>query len=327
MPPGSVLPSVSPGLSGWLRAHDVSLLVSAPAADRVLSISAGEGEAVGVGVHGMPRPMGLAVAGGTLFIACALGVWRFEHAGRRGWLPRAQLITGDLDVHDLALEPGRGLAMAVTAYDCVGRLSESASFEPSWRPPFVTELVAEDRCHLNGLGCDDEGLRYVSMFARSDAAQGWRLRTGDGVVYDTCSGSVVVGELVMPHSPRSHLGCLWVLEAGSGTLLRVEPGGSVQRLVQLPGFVRGMSFVGGHPLVTLSRPRRVGAFLGLPLGMFAEPARCGVRVLSPDGRTVEHVLDLPAPFDELYDVVALPGTAASFAGVSTDAARRTVVLA
>ena len=102
--------------------------------------------------------------------------------------------------------------------------------------------------------------------------------------------------------------------------------GRPERLVQLPGFVRGLTFVDGHPLVTISQPRRLGAFANLPLHRLAESARCGLRVLSRDGRTVAHSLELPAPFDELYDVVALPGAATRFEGVNTDVARRTVVL-
>jgi uncharacterized protein (TIGR03032 family) len=235
-------------------------------------------------------------------------------------------MTGDLDVHDLGLDRDRQLLMAVTGYNCVGGLDPVVSFKACWRPPFVSALVGEDRCHLNGIACDELGLRYVTAFARSDVGEGWRSRIGEGLVHDVRRNAQIMGDLVLPHSPRIHDGALWVLEAGSGTVLRVRAGGSVERLVQLPGFLRGLTFVGGHPLVTLSRPRRVGAFAGLALDAFAQPACCGLRVLSQDGRAVEHGLDLPAEFDELYDVIALPGVAARFAGVSTDAARRTVVL-
>lgn len=340
MQPGSIQARASAGFSSWLRAHDVSLLVSAPSVDRVLLIQArdgdgeGDGEGIDVAAHGLARPMGMVRHGSTLWIASAFCVWRFEDS-RRGdgdtqMLARAQLMTGDLDVHDLAIDGDAQLLMAVTAYSCVARLDPALSFDPRWRPPFISALASEDRCHLNGLACDKRGLRYVTAFAASDTPEGWRSGVAEGLVYDVVADAAIMSGLVLPHSPRIHDSRLWVLEAGSGAVLRMARGGAVERLIELPGFVRGLSFVGGHPLVTLSRPRRVGAFAKLPLGSggaLDRAACCGVRVLSKDGQTVEHSLDLGAPFDELYDVIALRGVASRFAGVSTDAARRTVILA
>src|SRR5262249_55443311 len=42
--------------------------------------------------------------------------------------------------------------------------SNQHSFQPRWRPPFVTALAPEDRCHLNGLGLapDDDGREVVA---------------------------------------------------------------------------------------------------------------------------------------------------------------------
>lgn len=328
--PGSIQASASAGLASWLRAHDVALMVSAPSVDRVLLLRAGDGDGIDVASHGLPRPMGMARDASTLWIACATCVWRFEDARRgRGagqLLARAQLMTGDLDVHDLAIDVDHQPLLAVTTYSCVGALDPTRSFAARWTPPFITALAAEDRCHLNGLACDGQGLRYVTAFAPSDEREGWRTKNDQGLVFDVREREVILSGLVLPHSPRIHDGQLWLLEAGSGALLRVDDRGQLERLVQLPGFVRGLTFVGGHPLVTVSQPRRLGAFANLPLHTLAEPARCGLRVLSEDGLAVLHGLDLPAPFDELYDVIAVPGAATRFEGVSTDVARRTVVL-
>ena len=39
-----------------------------------------------------------------------------------------------------------------TRFSCLCTLNGIHSFVPRWRPPFVTALAPEDRCHLNGLG-------------------------------------------------------------------------------------------------------------------------------------------------------------------------------
>jgi hypothetical protein len=42
------------------------------------------------------------------------------------------------------------------------------SFVPRWRPPFISALVAEDRCHLNGLAVVDGRARFVSALGETD---------------------------------------------------------------------------------------------------------------------------------------------------------------
>ena len=42
---------------------------------------------------------------------------------------------------------------------------------PRWRPPFITALAAEDRCHLNGLAIVDGRPRYVTALGETDTAR------------------------------------------------------------------------------------------------------------------------------------------------------------
>ena len=49
-----------------------------------------------------------------------------------------------------------GLARRVnTLFSCLFQLDPHFSFRPVWKPPFVTALAPEDRCHLNGLALVD----------------------------------------------------------------------------------------------------------------------------------------------------------------------------
>src|SRR4029077_6446966 len=94
-----------------------------------------------------------------------------------------------------------------------------ASFNPRWRPPFVTELEPSDRCHLNGLGMVAGRPKYVTALGETDEAAGWRAdKARGGVLMDVDSGEVLCRGLSMPHSPRWHGGRLWGGEARFGTL-------------------------------------------------------------------------------------------------------------
>src|SRR5262249_26148645 len=66
-------------------------------------------------------------------------------------VPRAGYTTGDLDVHAVAVEASGRVVFVNTRFGCLATLSERASFTPLWRPPWLSRLAPEDRCHLNGL--------------------------------------------------------------------------------------------------------------------------------------------------------------------------------
>src|SRR5581483_236175 len=151
------------------------------------------------------RCMGLWSDGQTLWLSSLYQLWRFENALAAGqthdghdrlYVPRAGYTTGDLDVHDLAVEASGRLVFVNTRFGCLATLSERVSFAPLWRPPFLSRLVAEDRCHLNGLALADGRACYVTVVSTSDAIDGWRDRRRDGgCVLAAPSGEAVVGGL------------------------------------------------------------------------------------------------------------------------------------
>src|SRR5258708_22119121 len=150
-------------------------------------------------------------------------LWRFENALRPGfqhqgcdrlYIPKVGYTTGDLDVHDIAVEASGRVLFVNTKFGCLATLSERDSFTPLWRPPFVSRLAAEDRCHLNGLALEDGRARYVTAVSPSDVVDGWRDRRGDGgCVGEVTTNRTVAAGLSMPHSPRFHQGQRWVLNS------------------------------------------------------------------------------------------------------------------
>src|SRR5262249_18721987 len=139
------------------------------------------------------------------------------------------------------------------------------SFVPRWRPPFISALAPEDRCHLNGLGLRDGQVRYATALGATDTPAGWRAdKKGGGILLDVPSGEVVARGLSMPHSPRWHQGRLWVLDSGNGGVSVVEgASGRLRTVATLPGFTRGLDFCGRFAFVGLSQVRESAIFSGI----------------------------------------------------------------
>jgi uncharacterized protein (TIGR03032 family) len=225
------------------------------------------------------------------------------------------------------------VVFVATAFGCLATLSPRHSFTPLWRPPFLSKLAAEDRCHLNGLALDDGRPRYVTAVSASDVADGWRDRRRDGgCVLEVPGGRVVAAGLSMPHSPRVHRGRLWLLNSGAGTLGSVDPAsGTFVPLTFCPGYLRGLAFAGDYAVVGLSRPRHDKTFGGLALEeelarRDAAP-RCGLQVIDLRSGDTAHWVRVEGMVTELYDVAVLPGvTRPTALGFKTEEIRRTIAV-
>jgi uncharacterized protein (TIGR03032 family) len=224
------------------------------------------------------------------------------------FVPRRTHYTGDVRIHDIAYAGGE-LWIVATRFSCLATLDNEYSFVPRWRPPFITALAADDRCHLNGLCVIDERPRYVTALGASDEAGGWREhKATGGVLIDVDSSETVVSGLSMPHSPRWYRDQLWILESGEGTLATVDlADGSVETVAELPGFTRGLAFAGPLAFVGLSQVREATTFGGLPLTGRLEERQCGVWIVNVETGAVVGFLRFEDLVQEIFDVQVLPG--------------------
>lgn len=298
---------------------------------------------IGVFERNFNRCMGLWSDGQTLWMSARHQLWRLENAAQgvdpdgydRLYIPRIGYTTGDADIHDVAVDSDGRPVFVCTLFNCLATVSERYSFEPLWRPPYISKLAAEDRCHLNGLAMRDGRPRYVTACSQSNIVDGWRdRRVGGGCVIDVTSNEVTARGLSMPHSPRWRDDRLWLLDSGSGYLGFLDPeNGRFERVALLPGYGRGLAFVGNYAIVGLSRPKREEqSFQGLPLEdelrrYDAEP-RCGLHVIDlASGDTVEWLRFEGGTVQELYDVAVLPGVVRPKAlGFKSDAIERHIVV-
>ena len=275
----SIRCDVSESFPSWLSQAKGSIVLTTYQAGKVGMIG-WDGRQVTLLFRDFPKPMGLDLDGGRMLLATRNHLVELANApllayefleGQPGrydalYLPRVTYDTGDLNVHDVAF--GVDAPWLVnTRFSCLCSPSREFSFIPRWRPPFITEVVPEDRCHLNGLAMEGGRPRFVTALGETDVVGGWRERKADGgVLIDVPSGEVVLRGLCMPHSPRLHDGSLWVLNSGAGELWRVDLDSFRHEVVcSLPGYLRGLCFVGPVALVGLSTIREKHIFGGLPV--------------------------------------------------------------
>jgi len=332
----------SRGLPGWLAGQATSLAFTTYQAGKLFLLGLQPDGRLSLFERTFNRCMGLCAAGEALWMSTLWQIWRLENALPAGadndghdrcYVPRVAFTTGDLDVHDLAVTAAGRLVFVNTLFSCLATTSPRASFVPLWRPPFVSRLAAEDRCHLNGLALERGEPAYVTLVGRSDVADGWREhRRRGGLVLDVRTGEPVCADLSMPHSPRVHGDKLWLLEAGSGQLGFVDRArGRFERVAFVPGYARGLCIVGDFAVIGLSKLRRSRTFADLELGeqlaaRGAEP-RCGLLVVDLRSGDAVHWLRLDGVVEELYDVAALPGVKRPMAlGFQSDEIQRLITI-
>jgi uncharacterized protein (TIGR03032 family) len=324
--------SMSGGMVARLAREKMSLAFSSYQSGKLYMLGRSPNGGANVHHSDQPKPMGLRYdQSGRLTLTGAHHVIRFEnalaaHERVNGifdacFMPRTMHMTGRLDAHDVGLDSAGDAIFVNTRFNCLATTDPRHSFRPVWRPPFITDLVDEDRCHLNGLAMQDGAPAYVTAISRSNTIDGWRDRRADGgVVIDVRTGEVVCEGLSMPHSPRMHKGELWVLNSGTGELGVVsglaKGKGKFEPRVFCPGFLRGLTFHGNTAIVGLSKPR-YKRFEGLALDDRLREADseawCGLQIIDLSKGSCVDWFRIDGSVVELYDVEVLPGIACPMA--------------
>ncbi|HGG06323.1 MAG TPA: DUF4915 domain-containing protein, partial [Aliiroseovarius sp.] len=220
--------SVSGGLARRLAQLGISIALTSYQSGLLYFV--GRNRKGGINIHQtqLPKPMGLSMndrgttagaqSGGPaagMTLTCGYQIMRFENVLQPGqainntfdtcYVPRTVHVTGALDAHDVGIDDNGEVIFVNTRFNCLSTTSARHSFEVVWKPPFISDIVDEDRCHLNGLAMENGKPKYVTAVSRSNTIDGWRDRRADGgIVMEVESGEVVCEGLSMPHSPRMH---------------------------------------------------------------------------------------------------------------------------
>lgn len=314
----------SPSFVEVLRQRGCSLLVSTYQAGQLIAIGTSD-EGLHLSMREFDQAMGLAVAPKRIALGARGQIWSLADNSHlapmieprglydRCYLARSSTVTGGIHCHELAWgrdEDGRPeLWIVNTLFSCLANPHPEYSFVPRWRPPFISQLAGEDRCHLNGIGMRDGRPAFVTAMSQTDEAAGWRAdKNRTGCVLDVASGETVTTGLAMPHSPRWHGGRLLVLNSGWGTVESVDlASGTRTQIEAVPGFTRGLACHGNLAFVGLSRIRETAVFGGVPIAARHEELKCGVGVIDLERGVTVATLEFETGVEEIFDVQILPG--------------------
>jgi len=318
--PEPVKKTCSQGLTSWMSRNRVSIAFTSYQSGRLYLLGSDQKGRLSFHERIYQRAMGVVGNGQRLYMGGLYQIWRFENILRDGqlanemfdrcYVPRNAQFTGAVDIHELGIRKDGTVIFVNTKYNCLCVPSITHSFKPIWKPEFISAIVPEDRCHLNGLAMVDGKAKYVTAVCKSDTIDGWRDRRQDGgVIIDVQTNEIVCEGLSMPHSPRWADGKLWVLNSGTGHLGTVDF--ETKKFVPhafCPGFLRGLAIKGGFAAVGLSKPR-YERFDGLDLQKNLEDkdseAWCGVQIIDLKSGTVVEWVRLDGPVTELFDVAFL----------------------
>ena len=299
---------------------NIALVVSTYQAGKVIVVRNDDG-VLNTHFRTFGKPMGIAADPTRLTIGGTNTVWyyrnvpavapKLEPAVKHDacYLPRRIHVTGDIDIHEMAYDRDDELWIVNTRFGCLCTLDPEHSFYPRWRPPFLSALAPEDRCHLNGLAMVDGHPRYVTALGETDTAGGWRAnKRSGGLLMDIESNAILLRGLSMPHSPRWYQGQLWFLESGQGSLALADPEpGTWKTVAQVPGFTRGLDFFGPLAFIGLSQVRESAIFSGIPLVERLRERICGVWVVHIESGETLGFLRFESGVQEIFAVQVLAG--------------------
>lgn len=308
----------------FLENHNCSLIVSTYKSNLTLAISGDQGEVI-TSAWPMPRPMGIARLGNRLAIGTESVIVQYvnqpdlvsmvdgEASADAVFLKRSLHITGEVNIHDLSYtqnsEGEPELWFVNTKFSCLSTIDPEYSFVPKWKPDWISTLIGEDRCHLNGMESVSGKPRYVSSFSQTNSKAGWREEGAEknlGVVLDIQSNQVVASGLHHPHSPTWYRNALYVLESGSGSLCRINlETNEVKRITSLAGYVRGLDFINGYAVIGLSKIRKTNSSkLALEE---PEDLKAGIGIINLESGQVVSSLRFDDSVNEIYDIAILEG--------------------
>ncbi|MBU2871899.1 TIGR03032 family protein [Colwellia sp. E2M01] len=229
------------------------------------------------------------------------------------FITRSAHYSGMINIHDIDWGD-EGLWAVNSSFSCLCTIEPNSSFVPRWKPHFISELVPEDRCHLNGMALKDGKPAYVTTFSTYDKSGLWRKGAKfNGTLMDVESNSIVVEELTMPHSPRWHENKVYFCNSGHGQICSYEPQQkTTEVLAEVPGFTRGMDFYGHIMFAGLSKVRQGDVSMPAPISLKHDETHSGIWLFDTEDKNeagqMKEIgyIKFTGNVDQIYDVAVLP---------------------
>ena len=223
------------------------------------------------------------------------------------FITRSSHYSGMINIHDIDWG-NEGLWAVNSSFSCLCTVEPDSSFVPKWKPYFITELVPEDRCHLNGMALKDGKPAYVTTFSKYNEKGMWRKgEKFDGTLMSVAENKILVDGLAMPHSPRWHNEKVYFCNSGHGLICTYEPASKqVETIAEVPGFTRGMDFYGPIMFVGLSKVREADVTKPAPLAQKYDETHSGIWLMNlEDNSEIGHI-KFTGNVDQIYDIAVIP---------------------
>ena len=314
--------SFSPNVPELLKKLNCSLAISTYQAGKLIFISPKDEEFLIQLPRTFEKPMGIAYDAekGKLGLACKNSIELFQNSKALAefypkapqkydalFMPRVSYNSGGVDIHDLSFGKDQQIFGVNTLFSCLVKFDDQFNFTPVWQPKFISKLSAEDRCHLNGLVMQNGAPKYATTFNQGDKHQSWRENiTKTGTLIDVLSDEIIADNLAMPHSPILINEKLYVLLSATGQLIEIDVNnGKTTEIINLNGFVRGMSYFKEYLFIGLSKLRKNSStFAKLAIADKANYAGIAI-VHLPTGSYCGEI-KYHSSVDEIYDIEVIP---------------------
>lgn len=292
-----------------LSQANCSLVLSTIKGNRLVCISAKNEKELVQTSYSFPMPKGISVQSDQLALACKEEVFVFKKMHQEDWHLQQSYPIGNLDIHDLHFAKQQLWAVN-TVYSSIGTIGGPSSFTPHWQPPFIDQLVPEDRCHLNGLVLKNDTPLYATALNSGNSPRSWRFApVKSGVLIHIPSNEILLRGLSYPHTPQFYDNKLYILNSGLGELICVdEANGTYEVVAKMEGFVRGMARCGDHLFIGYSKRRKVSSSAG-KLGLGKKIDCTGIAVVNLLRGQIVGEIDQAffQNIDEIYSIHSLVG--------------------
>jgi uncharacterized protein (TIGR03032 family) len=299
-----------------LHENSFSIVITTYQAGRLIILGSNDGKELYQTPVSLKKPMGVSLQGNKMAVACFDEIRFFSanegvhnvinqnHDGKydQVFLQRATYFTGNLDVHDI--EFGEGLLWGVnTLMSCIGVYDINYSFRPKWKPNFISKIIPEDHCHLNGMALENNVPKYATALSKTDVRQGWRKdKMNSGLLMSVPESTILLEGLSMPHSPRLHEGQLYFLESGKGVLKSYDLNTKRATTVYaFNSFIRGMDIFGNVAVIGKSKIRDTNKDFN-DLNISENSLNAGIIVFDLLKKAIIGEINYSSTVEEIYDV-------------------------
>jgi len=329
------------GFAQWVAESGGSLAISTYQAGQLFMVG-WNGKQLSMLPRNFQKVMGFDILNDRLVLATRYDVISFQNnrvlahhyfhdqPGRYDalFIPRMTWHTSEVDLHDVAITSDK-VWLVNTRFSCLATLSHDTNFKPEWHPEFITDMVPEDRCHLNGLAIKDDKPAYVTALGETNSAGAWRdNKAAGGIVIDVNTNGIILRALAMPHSPRWYDNALWLLNSGAGQLLKVNPQtGDKEVVCELQGYLRGLTFIKHFAIVGLCQIRQSNVFGSMPVQNKFDKLICAVVIVDTKTGNTVGSMEFTQGCTEIYDIRFMRGiTKPNILNMEKEQARQAIVV-